>query len=172
MARLAVLIRHRQNACGGHANTGLRGQGHGGVFHQRRIHSIAQLTELDDARPCIGLQQSLGPCASQRDAGLDQALHLSGHRGLGLQVFHRGIELRQVPQLGVWAQRTRHIAVCGYGDAQRAKPIITCKQQHLQNGQPRRSVHMANDALTPAVRPGIVDGTRGTAALASGELLP
>ena len=45
----------------------------------------------------------------------------------------------------------------GLADAQRAKVVVACEEQHFQNGQARGPVDVADDALAPAVGAGIVD---------------
>ena len=68
-----------------------------------------------------------------------------------------GIEvgkLRQRPDL------TRQIDFCGARYAERAKAVVAGVVQILEDGEPRRPVKQADHALSPPVRPCVVDRTR------------
>ena len=172
VADFAVARRQGQHACFCDVDAGLGGQGHGGVLDQWRIDGIIEFAELDDARPVVGLQQCLGPCAAQCHAGLNQALCCGRQRGLRLQVFNRAGQRGKLVQRRVGLQAAGQVLLARGRNAQRAETVITSKQQHFQDGQPGRPVNVPDDALAPSVWPRVVDGAGCAASHAAAEQLP
>ena len=172
VARLAVAWWQRQQAGGRNRDARRGGQGHGGVLDARCVYRVVQLAELHHTRAVGRLQQGLGPRTAQGHTGLHQALDLRRDGRLLLHGFHRLGQLGQVAKLRVGADAPRDVLLCRHRNAQRPKPVIARKQQHLQHRQSGRAVNVPDDALAPAVRPRIVQCAGYAAALPHAEVLP
>ena len=65
----------------------------------------------------------------------------------------------QIAQLRRRAVLPRQILLCRCRHAQRAEPVVPRKVEVFQRREPRWAIDQADDPLTPAVGPSIIDGT-------------
>ena len=157
--RMTLAYLHRHGA--GNPDACLLGQRHGGMLYQGRVDGLKGFIELQQARLAVHVQQCLGPCATQRGTGGNQATLVLIDGFTGKDLMHEPLNLQRVCEQGQRPHAARQVLLGRCRNTQGTETLVPGVVEKVQNSQARRLVKQADHTLTPAVGPCIIHRAGG-----------